>query len=150
MAGTVGHSPGVLVRFVELANELRNRSELDPCLRELVIVTVSDEKGADYESGKHWNLALSVGVTRHQLEAVVSGIDPSTADCFDEVEAAVIRLARESVREVKVSDETWTEAARHFDEQGLIEILLHVGMYSFTAHLTEAVEMDIESWFERR
>jgi len=147
---TVAHSPGVLVRFVELANELRNGTDLDPRLRELVIVTVSNEKGAEYESGKHWNLALSVGVTRDQLEAVVSGADPSMAGCFDEAEAAVIRLARESVREVTVSDETWSEAARHFDERSLIEMLLHIGMYSFTTHLTEAVEMDIESWFERK
>ena len=31
-----------------------------------------------------------------------------------------------------------------------MEVLLHVGMYSLTAHLTEGVEMDIEPWFERR
>ena len=30
-----------------------------------------------------------------------------------------------------------------------VEVLLHVGMYSLTAHLTEGVEMDIVPWFER-
>lgn len=147
---TVAHSPGVLVRFVELANELRNGTELDPRLRELVIVTVSNEKGAAYESGKHWNLALSVGVTREQVEAIEAGTDPVVAGCFDEAEIAAIQLARESVRNVRVSDTTWGEAARHFDERTLIEIVAHIGMYSFTAHLTEAVQIDIESWFERR
>ena len=147
---TVAHSPGVLVRFVELANELRNGTELDPRIRELVIVTVSNEKGATYESGKHWNLALGVGVSRDQLEAVEAGGDPETAGCFDEAEVAAIRLARVAVRNVRVDDVTWNEAARHFNERTLIEILAHIGMYSFTAHLTEAVQMDVENWFERK
>lgn len=145
---TVGHSPGVLVRFVELANELRNGTLLEPRLRELVILTVSQLKGAEYEFGKHWNLALSVGVSREQLEAIEAKADLSSPT-FDETERAVIQLARESVQDVKVSDGTWANAARHFDDRVLIEIIMHIGMYSMTAHLTEAVEMDIEPWFER-
>ena len=147
---TVAHTPAVLVRFVELANTLRNATDLDPRLRELIIVTVSTEKGADYEAGKHWNLALSVGVTREQLLAIETGSDPTEEGGFSPAEAAAVALAREAVRNVKVSADVWAEAARHFDERALVEILAHVGMYSFTAHLTEAVEMDIEEWFERK
>lgn len=146
--GTVGHSPSVLARFVAFANELRNGTELDPQLRELTILTVSQAKGAAYEFGKHANLALSVGVPRAQIEAIEAG----TLDgpMFDERAAAVVALAARSVAEVRIDDATWAAAAAHLNERELVEVLLHVGMYSLTAHLTEGVEMDIEPWFQRR
>lgn len=151
--GTVGHSPSVLSAFVAFANELRNGTVLDPRLRELTILAVSHAKGAAYEFGKHANLALTVGVARAQIDALEAG-EPLRADVederFDQAGRAVVALARESVAEVRISDATWAAAAAHLDERELIEVLLHVGMYSMTAHLTEGVEIDIEPWFERR
>ena len=150
--GTVGHSPSVLVRFVAFANELRNGTVLDAHLRELTILTVSQAKGAAYEFGKHANLALAVGVPRNQIDAIeMGGIAQGSADdVFDDVSRAVVALAQESVNNVRISDATWEAAAAHLSERELVEVLLHVGMYSLTAHLTEGVEMDIEAWFERR
>ena len=150
--GTVGHSPSVLVRFVAFANELRNGTMLDPRLRELTILTVSHAKGAAYEFGKHANLALAVGVPRNQIEAIETGAigSGSADDVFDDVSRAVVAFARESVTNVRISDATWQAAAAHLDERQLVEVLLHVGMYSLTAHLTEGVQMDVEPWFERR
>ena len=150
--GTVGHSPSVLAKFVAFANELRNGTELDPRLRELTILTVSQAKGAQYEFGKHANLALSVGVPRPQIAAIERGVtEAGTLDAtFDAASRAVLELARESVNNVRVSDATWVAAAAHLSERALIEVLLHVGMYSLTAHLTEGVQVDIEPWFERR
>ncbi len=146
--GTVGHSPSVLVRFVAFANELRNGTDLDARLRELVILTVSHAKGADYEFGKHANLALSVGVPREQVEAIET--DTVAGGPFDEVARAVVALAHESVTNVAISDAIWAAAAEHLSERELVEVLLHVGMYSLTAHLTEGVQVDIEPWFQRR
>jgi alkylhydroperoxidase family enzyme len=145
--GTVGHSPSVLVRFVAFANELRNGTVLDPRLRELTILTVSHAKGAAYEFGKHANLALGVGVPRNQIDAIEQA---AADDAFDDVSRAVVALAWESVTNVRISDATWAAAAAHLSERELVEVLLQVGMYSLTAHLTEGVEMDIEPWFERR
>ena len=151
--GTVGHSPSVLSAFVALANELRNGTELDPRLREMTILAVSHAKGAAYEFGKHANLALSLGVTRAQIDALEAGEDLSDAvqdERFDHPSRAVITLARESVAAVRISDATWAAAASHLNEREMIEVLLHVGLYSMTALLTEGVEIDIEPWFQRR
>ena len=148
---TVAHSPEVLVAFVRFANALRNGTELDPVLRELVILTVNRVKGAGYEFGKHANLALSLGVPRAQIDAIEHGEPWGDEAVFpDPVSRAVVTLAHEAVTNVRVSDATWAAAASHLDERELIEVLLHVGMYSLTAHLTEAVDVDIEPWFQRR
>jgi AhpD family alkylhydroperoxidase len=152
----VGRSPAVLPAFVGLANALRTGTRLDPALRELAILVVSWAKGAGYEFGKHANLALSVGVDRAQIAAIEAGAlgQPDCADAalagFDDRSRAVVRLAHQSVAEVRIDDATWAAAAAHLDEQELVEVLLHVGMYSLTAHLTEGARIDIEPWFERR
>lgn len=148
---TVGWSPSVLVRFVAFANELRNGTALDPRLRELVILTTSHARGARYEFGKHANLALSVGVPREQVEAIEAGGAASpAAGVFDPAACAVVAFAHEAVTDVRISDATWAAAAAHLDERELVEVLLHVGMYSLTAHLTEGAEIDVEDWFQRR
>ncbi len=146
--GTVGHSPSVLVAFVAFANELRNGTTLDPRLRELTVLVTSHAKGAAYEFGKHANLALAVGVPRSQIEAIEH--DRIGPDTFDERTAAVVALARASVTNVRVDDATWQAAAAYLTERELVELLLHVGMYSLTAHLTEGLQVDVEDWFERR
>jgi alkylhydroperoxidase family enzyme len=151
---TIAHSPSVLVRFVALANELRNGTELDPRLRELTILTVSRAKGAAYEFGKHANLALSVGVPQEQIAAIetdaIAGDGEEAWAPFDAASRAVVAFARSSVTGVRIPDDVWAAAAEHLDERELVEVLLHVGMYSMTAHLTEGVQVDIEPWFERR
>src|SRR5258708_12455415 len=75
--GTVGnifralaHTPNLLRRFLGLGGELRNKTELDPKLRELAIVTAGRLTDAQYEFVHHWNLARRVGVTREQPEAL--------------------------------------------------------------------------------
>jgi len=155
--GTVGHSPAVLAPFVAFANALRNGTALDPKLRELTILTTSAAHGARYEFGKHANLALSVGVPREQIAAIEAGEAASIAAAeagpvgvFDAASAAVVALAHRSATDVRVDDATWARAAAHLDEQQLVEVLLHVGMYTLTAHLTEGVQIAIEPWFERR
>ena len=114
--GTVGHSPSVLIRFVAFANELRNGTVLDPRLRELTILTVSRAKGASYEFGKHANLALSVGVSRQQIEAIetdaiATGFGQAD-DPFDDVSRAVVAMARQAVTNVRIDDATWPRRPR--------------------------------------
>ena len=79
--GTVGnifkalaHTPNLLRRFCQIGSELRNKTELDPKLRELAICTVGRLTDAQYEFVHHWNIARRVGVSREQLEALAAGV----------------------------------------------------------------------------
>jgi alkylhydroperoxidase family enzyme len=74
--GTVGnifkalaHTPNLLRRFCQIGSELRNKTALDPKLRELAICTVGCLTDAQYEFVHHWNIARRVGVSREQLKA---------------------------------------------------------------------------------
>src|SRR6202167_840917 len=59
---TVANAPKLLRRFLALADELRNGTQLDPKLRELALMTVGRIANAEYEFLHHWNISLRVGV----------------------------------------------------------------------------------------
>src|SRR5271157_3839675 len=65
---TLAHTPNLLKRFASLGGHLRHRTQLDPTLRELAILTVGRLTNAQYEFVHHWNIALRAGVPREKLE----------------------------------------------------------------------------------
>ena len=69
----LGHTPNLLRRFCQMGSELRNKTALDPKLRELAICTVGRLTDAQYEFVHHWNIARRVGVSRAQLERSPNG-----------------------------------------------------------------------------
>ena len=106
---TIANAPNLLRRFVELANELRNGTQLDPKLRELTLLMVGRLTGAEYEFVHHWNMALRLGVRRAQLEQLANF--ESSAE-FNQDERAVMRYAAEATSNVKVSDAMFDALAR--------------------------------------
>ena len=106
---TIANAPNLLRRFSGLALELRNRTKLDPRLRELALMTVGRIAGAEYEFVHHWNIALRVGVRREQLEQLA---EFERAPVFNEQERAVMRYAAEVTTNIKVSDADLRRAAR--------------------------------------
>src|ERR1700677_2308375 len=100
----VANAPNLLRRFLGLADELRNGTELDPKLRELALITVARIAKPDYEFLHHWNISLRVGVKREQLEQLP---DFEHAAVFNDQERAVMRYAAEVTTNVNVSDATF-------------------------------------------
>ena len=87
-AGTTGK------RVLSLGTALLSQLELQPKWRELAILQVSRESGADYEWVQHVPLALSAGVTQAQIEAIEQGSLPS--DLFTGQEQQVLLFTKEA------------------------------------------------------
>jgi uncharacterized peroxidase-related enzyme len=146
--GTVGnifralaHTPNLLRRFLGLGGELRNKTELDPKLRELAIVTVGRLTYAQYEFVHHWNLARQVGVTREQLEALA---DFERSSHFSDHERAVIRYAVEATNNVKVSDATWNALKSFLDTHRIMELVQNVAFYNMVVRILVPVGVELE------
>ena len=146
--GTVGnifralaHTPNLLRRFLALGGELRNKTELDPNLRELAIVTVGRLTDAQYEYVHHWNLARRVGVTRDQLEALA---DFEKSSHFSDHERAVIRYAVEATNNVKVSDATWNALKTFLDTKRIMELVQNVAFYNMVVRILVPVGVELE------
>ena len=142
----IANAPNLLRRFVDLANELRNGTQLDPKLRELALLTVGRLTGADYEFVHHWNMALRLGVKREQLDQLAQF--ESTAE-FNQEERAVMRYAVEATTNVRVSDSTFEELRRFLDNRRIVELIMNVAMYNAVARVIVPCGVELEPGTKR-
>jgi uncharacterized peroxidase-related enzyme len=138
---TLAHTPNLLRRFLGLGGELRNKTALDPKLRELAIVTVGRLTDAQYEYVHHWNLARRVGIRREQLEALAEW---EKSKEFSDNERAVIRYAVEATSNVKVSDATWNALKGFLDTRRLMELVQNVAFYNMVVRILVPVGVELE------
>ncbi len=142
----IANAPNLLRRFVDLANELRNGTQLDPRLRELALLTVGRLTGAEYEFVHHWNMALRLGVRREQLQQLA---EFETSSAFNDEERAVIRYAAEATSEIKVRDTTFESLRRFLDNRRIMELVMNVAMYNAVARVIVPCQVDLESGVEK-
>ncbi|MBV8453035.1 MAG: carboxymuconolactone decarboxylase family protein [Deltaproteobacteria bacterium] len=137
----IANAPNLLRRFVELANELRNGTQLDPKLRELALLTVGRLTGAEYEFVHHWNMALRLGVRREQLEQL-SHFESSAE--FNEDERAVMSYASEATSNVRVSDAAFQALRRFLDNRRIMELVMNVAIYNAVARIIVPCAVELE------
>jgi alkylhydroperoxidase family enzyme len=138
---TVASAPNLLRKFVALADELRNGTQLDPKLRELALMTVGRLTGAEYEFVHHWNISLKVGVRRDQLEELA---DYAASPAFNDQERAVIRYADEATRNVRVSDLTFDALRSFLDNRRIMELAMNVAFYNAVVRILVPCGVELE------
>jgi len=146
--GTVGnlfrvlaHTPKFLRRFCSMGNALRNKTELDPKLRELAILTVGRLTDAQYEFVHHCSIARRVGVSREQIEALA---DWEKSTQFSDNERAVIRYAVEATSNVRVTDAIWSALKTFLDTPRMMELVQNVAYYNMVVRILVPVGVELE------
>jgi AhpD family alkylhydroperoxidase len=135
------NTPVQLDGFLTYANALRDGSELSPRLRELAILTVGYVTGSQYEIAHHQSHALKAGVTPEQLAAIE---EFETSEHFDDLERAVMRLAKESTVDVDVTDGRWADVAAHLDDKQMVELTLTIAWYNSGVRIMGLLGIELE------
>jgi AhpD family alkylhydroperoxidase len=135
------NAPVQLDGFLTYANALRNGSELSPKLRELAILTVGYVTGSQYEIAHHQSHARKAGVTTEQLAAIE---EFETSAHFDDLERAVMRLAKESTVDVDVTESRWADVAAHLDNKQMVELTLTIAWYNSGVRIMGLLGIDLE------
>jgi len=138
----VANAPNLLRRFLGLANELRNGTQLDPKLRELALMTVGRLTNAEYEFTHHWNISLKVGVKREQLEHLA---DFGSSPLFNDHERAVMRYASEATTNIKVSDATFNALRAFLDNRLITELVMNVAFYNAVVRVLIPLGVELEA-----
>ena len=138
----VANAPNLLRRFLGLANELRNGTQLDPKLRELALMTVGRLTNAEYEFTHHWNISLKVGVKREQLEQLT---DFETSALFNDHERAVMRYASEATTNIKVGDATFNALRAFLDNRRITELVMNVAFYNAVVRILVPLSVELEA-----
>ena len=128
--------------LVGLGSAILARQKLSPKLRELAILRVAALSPARYEWVQHVPIAQATGATAAQITALERG--EIAADAFDAVERAVLRFTTEVLCDVRASEATFAEAARHLSAQEIVELILTVGYYMMIARLLETTAVDLD------
>ena len=87
-------------------------------------------------------LGRAAGLTEEKLAHL--GDDPLPDGVYEPDEAAIVRYAQRLTRLDTIDDETYTDLARYFDTQQIIEICFTVGLSNMINrfHATFSTELD--------
>ncbi len=125
---------------------VRRELSLDSRLRELAVCAVAVLNDADYELEQHTPEFLRAGGTSAQVEALAQ-LAKGVVDAavFDAVERAVLQLALEMTRDVKVSDATFERIQWALnDTQQIVELVGVVATYNMVSRFLVALQVDTE------
>ncbi|MEO8650945.1 MAG: carboxymuconolactone decarboxylase family protein [Hyphomicrobiaceae bacterium] len=135
----MAHAETVLKPLMKLGGTFLGKLELDPLLRELVILHAVNIEGGEYEWVQHAPVVLALGGSQAQVDALRAGDDQ--AACFSDAQKAVLRFTREVVVDVGASKEALAEAKKHLSEREIVEVILVAGFYIMLARLTETLDI---------
>jgi alkylhydroperoxidase family enzyme len=108
---------------------------------ELVITRIAALSQSAYEKLQHHDRGLATGISEKELAAVEAG-DFASLSQSDQV---LLRYVDECARDIRVSDQTFGEAASIFSETQIADLTLLIGFYMMTARFIETLEVDLDA-----
>ena len=111
-----------IYQAMALADKQIEEFTIDPKLKELIKVRVSQINGCGYCIDSHSGDALALGESTQRLLALAAWWE---TPFFSDEERAALKLAEEVTRisEHGVSDETYENALKYFDKQGVAQLI---------------------------
>jgi len=138
----VAHAEANMIPAMRLGNSILHKQKLSAVNRELLILQAAQLEGGAYEWRQHVPIALGVGVTQAQIDAVERGKYDDAA--LNEAERALLIFGREVVEKVRVGDAVFAGMRSHFSDQEIVESIIALGFYMMMARLTEVTETDLD------
>lgn len=115
-------------------------SDLDPRLREMVILRVAHLQNSEYELFHHRSIARHLGIG----DAVLAAIESEDHTALAPQDAALIGFVSAVVRDVSPDDATLAAMRAHYDDRFVFDIVVVVGSYMLTARLAAVGGVAIE------
>ena len=135
------HSPKVFLNLTRLGNSIIGRMELNPRLREIAILRVASLAGSEYEWTQHVPVALQVGISQKQLDAIS---DWKNSSEFNDEERAVLQYTDEVAQKVRVTDQTFNRLKSFLNEQLIVELTITIGYYGMLARLLVPLQVEVD------
>jgi 4-carboxymuconolactone decarboxylase len=131
------HSLPIAEGWESLLTAVRQKTTLDPALRELIILRVAVLNRADYEYQAHLPYAREAGLSDGQIEAL-QGAEPAG---FTGVERVVLDYTDALTRDVHVGDALFARVREHFESRGLVEVTTTIAAYNMVSRLLVALNV---------
>lgn len=133
-------APAAGLAAAALGEELRFRSSLPDVLRELAILTVGARWRADYEFWAHARIGQAAGLGDAVIDALRLGMPvPYEDDDQRLVHASVLSL----LATTRIPDDLYGRAIERFGEQGVVELVMLVGLYVMVSMTLNTFEVEL-------
>ncbi len=139
---TVALAQNQAAPFLRFGTSVLTEQTLSAKLRELAILRVARLSHAEYEWVQHVPIALDVGATQEQVDALEA--DRPDAPCFDEQERAVLDYTTDVVHNVGAGDASHAAVAAFLSDREIIELVIAVGFYMLVARVMECSQIDLD------
>lgn len=139
---TLAREPAALRGFLAWGNYvLSRRNGLPPRERELIILRIGYLCQSGYEWAQHARIGAAAGLTEAEIERIKAG--PDTPD-WNEADRALLRAVDELHDDRFISDSTWTELGRHFDDRQRMVVVFATAQYTQVSMIlnTFGVQLD--------
>ena len=135
------HAPALGAATLKLVFALLTETALDPVLRELVILRVSQRCDCRYAWVQHVAIARGAGVQDAQIASLERGEAP--IGLFDERSSVAFTLADDMLANYHAADQT-ARAQNLFSPRELVELLLLIGYFRMISAVMTTLEVEIE------
>jgi AhpD family alkylhydroperoxidase len=138
----IAHSPQLLERWWRLLWACMTELELDPRLRELVLLRIFQLTGCDYCFAEHARIARRLGVPQEQIDGVDRYADQAA---FTDLDRLALRYAETITRENRVEEDVAAALRSRLGERGLVELTFCIGNWNGLARVVVPLGIDPES-----
>jgi uncharacterized peroxidase-related enzyme len=139
----MARNPQLLEAFGALVGAVYKPGKVDSGLKRLVGLISSSAAGCQYCMGHTAHTSRNQGISEEKLAAVW---EFEQSSLFDEAERAALRVALLAGQTPNsVTDQAFTELARHYDEEAQLEIVAVIAMFGFLNRWNSTLATELES-----
>lgn len=139
---TMCRFPDLWDRLIDLTLQIQGSGGVLPTRdRKLAILRTGWLCQAPYEFGEHVRQAKRLGFATEEIERIIVG---SSASEWNAHERAILQAVEELHDTAMVSDRTWEQLAKTFDDHELVELLVVVGQFTATAYFQNSMRLRLE------
>jgi len=141
------NSPDMARAFNGIGSFIRFKSKLDPRLRELAILQVGWMEKSEYEFTHHVKIGKEFGVTDADIEGLFAETEGKPSK-LEPLVKAILRGAREMVRDLAMSDATFAEIKKDLSNEHMTDLVLTIAFYCAVVRVLATMKIDNEPHYK--
>jgi uncharacterized peroxidase-related enzyme len=139
----LAHKPSILSTIGPFVAAVQQPEELDPKLKERIILRVSKLNRSAYCCHAHEQISSKMGFTKGEIDEMN---DPAGANIND-AEKAALNYAEALTRNPgSIPDQVFDELRKYYSDSQVVEITMIAALYNMINRFNEALKLDPEEY----
>jgi alkylhydroperoxidase family enzyme len=141
VTATIGLHPELHESFQTLGNAVLREASTPRRQRELVILRMGWNCGAQYEFGQHTLFGREAGITEAEIVALTR---PLTTFPWAEDDRLLLEMADELYIDCCVTDPTWAKLAARWAPREILEFVMAAGFYFMVSGILNSFGVELD------